>query len=283
MSKSLRAVFQPEKFDVFPGVSNQEVFEGKWKKDRRLVLSNMSHAAYLAEEGVRSVMGRLGAEKVSFFEKEGAQAFLAEWPDKAILAFRGSEPQEDEPSGLLDRLVARVTDRLGINFDPTLVGFLGNDVLADIQFTKGSFDALDNVRVHKGFRKELNKLWQNVKSRLDELSTTACWCTGHSLGAALATLAGMRFEFEEVVTFGEPRVGLGLESAFKGKRHIRVVNGDDPVAKVPPPSFGYKHHGELVRIADPGGAKDFRFDHSIVYYSENLEEVARQAGQPNAT
>ena len=87
----------------------------------------------------------------------------------------------------------------------------------------------------------------------------------------MATLAGMRYPFEEVVTFGEPRVGSNIDIAFKAKSHKRYVNGNDPVTKVPPELFfGYDHHGEPVRIFDPGGRTDFRYDHSIVYYSENL-------------
>ena len=49
----------------------------------------------------------------------------------------------------------------------------------------------------------------------------------------MATLAGLSHEFEEVVTFGEPRVGAGVGRHFRAGNHVRVVNGDDPVTKVP--------------------------------------------------
>jgi len=91
----------------------------------------------------------------------------------------------------------------------------------------------------------------------------------------MATLAGIRYRFKEVVTFGEPRVGLNIGSAFKGDGHTRIVNGDDPVTLVPPEAvFAYEHHGDLVSVRDPDGSADFRFDHSIVYYVENLKALS---------
>ena len=96
--------------------------------------------------------------------------------------------------------------------------------------------------------------------------------TGHSLGGAMATLAGMLHSFEKVTTFGEPRVGIHIDKAFKSNSHIRYINGDDPVTKLPPELFyGYEHHGNPIHIADSDEETDFRYDHSIIYYSENLK------------
>lgn len=40
-----------------------------------------------------------------------------------------------------------------------------------------------------------------------------------------------------------------------------------------PPEWplGYDHHGVEMRITDLGGATDFRYEHSTIYYSNNLK------------
>ncbi|CAA0842747.1 alpha/beta-Hydrolases superfamily protein [Striga hermonthica] len=65
--------------------------------------------------------------------------------------------------------------------------------------------------------------------------------TGHSLGAALATLTGHDVGKEfggmvTVVSFGGPRIGnkaFREELEKNGTRVLRIVNADDPVTKVP--------------------------------------------------
>jgi hypothetical protein len=89
----------------------------------------------------------------------------------------------------------------------------------------------------------------------------------------MATLAGMRYPFEAVTTFGEPRVGINIHDAFIAKNHIRYVNGNDPVPKLPPERpFGYAHHGDLKPINNHNNENSFLYDHSIIYYSENIKQ-----------
>jgi triacylglycerol lipase len=280
MDKSFKAVFSPQKFIPFPSVSNGTEFKHQWQTNRPWVLSNMSHAAYLDEAEVLRLMRILGATNTFAYDHDGAQAFLAVWPDKAILAFRGSQPQENQPTAKITDLLEQVSSKLGFGFDPEWFKSLMdpnsfklriNDVLADLKITKTPFD--NETDVHRGFLAEIDKLWS--ASILPDLENHATgipvWFTGHSLGAAMATLVGMRYPAEEVMTFGEPRVGQNIAQAFKSKRHTRYVNGDDPVTKVPPQdSFDYEHHGVEVKIRDSDEGTDFRFDHSIIYYSENL-------------
>ncbi|CAN0887215.1 Phospholipase A(1) DAD1, chloroplastic [Linum grandiflorum] len=82
--------------------------------------------------------------------------------------------------------------------------------------------------------------------------------TGHSLGAALATLAAYDIKMElkrtssapatmiTVVSFGGPRVG---DKRFKqqldkeGIKVLRIVNSDDVITKVPPGFDGGDHSG----------------------------------------
>ena len=272
MTKSLDAVFHPEKYPPMPKVKDLADFNQKWVVNRAAVLANMAHAAYLDKTRLSELIKRLGVNDLHVFDKQGAQAFLAVWPDKAILAFRGSEPKEDSDN-TTDSSPGEALAKLFFSaFDPVHWKFLRNDVLADLKFKKRTIDEQNGVEVHRGFLDEVDKLWSEILDRLrQETVGVPVWVTGHSLGAAMATISGLRYPFEEVITFGEPRVGCKLERAFRAKSHIRYVNGDDPVTKVPPDiGFGFDHHGTVVRICDPDGSTDFKYDHSIVYYAQNL-------------
>ena len=282
MAKSFDAVFHPERYSPMPKVRDSSDFERKWAINRPAVLANMAHAAYLDSNKLTELIERLGASKPLIYDHKGAQAFLAVWSDKAILAFRGSQLKERETpasTSARGRTVANFFLSLfskGLRellANKRLWELLVNDVLADLSFKKRPTDEDPNVAIHSGFLGEVDKLWkEKILPDLREIPVDVkVWATGHSLGAAMATIAGLRYPFEEVVTFGEPRVGSGIERAFQAERHVRYVNGDDPVTKVPPKLvFGYEDHGEVVRIKDPDGSTDARYDHSIVYYAQNL-------------
>jgi len=274
ISKSLSAVFSPQKYTPAFIDSGETDCEKLWQKNHVWFLSNMAHIAYFDEETIKTFMAPLSA--TTFFHNiDGAQALLAVWEDRAILSFRGSQPLEnaaDDSGGLGFFSRFRISCFHRIQLDPHSLRFLSNDVIADLSFRKIGFNGMENVKVHSGFLGEFNKIWGSVSANINEYARNIpVWVTGHSLGGALATLAGMSYAFENVITFGEPRVGYHIDKTFKAKNHIRYVNGDDPVTKVPPELlFGYDHHGEVARIEDKDGQTDFRYDHSIVYYSKNL-------------
>jgi len=150
--------------------------------------------------------------------------------------------------------------------------FINNDILAVLKLIPITFDHYDDVMIHSGFLEELNKLWPKIKRDIQQhVGDRPISATGHSLGAAISTLAAMRYPFEDVITFGEPRVGSKIGIAFKAKNHLHYVNGKDPVPTVPPEFiFDYKHHGVEKNILVKDGEADVRFEHSIVFYSENL-------------
>lgn len=118
--------------------------------------------------------------------------------------------------------------------------------------------------VHQGFHLAINAVWEAVRNHLSQLkeSGRTLWLTGHSLGAAIATLAADRiagegsFEVKGLYTFGSPRVGDG---SFKSRlvergiaaRTFRFVNNSDIIAKVPPGVL-YTHFGALKYIDNAG-------------------------------
>lgn len=117
-----------------------------------------------------------------------------------------------------------------------------------------------NVRVHRGFQKNLDLLWEEVNHwRATLPPIKGVILSGHSLGGAMAILAAHRLrlaheQVASVVTFGSPRVGgegfaesytaMGLE-----ERTWRVVWGGDLVTKLP--VLGYRDVGQAVPIGSP--------------------------------
>ena len=145
MIKSYDAVFHPEKFPPMPKVRDLADFDKKWVINRAAVLANMAHAAYLDEIKLTELVNRLGASDSYFFDKHGAQAFLAVWPDKAILAFRGSQPKEDSPNTTDNSLDEPLVKLLLSGFDLEYRKFLRNDVFADLNFKKRAIDEQKGV------------------------------------------------------------------------------------------------------------------------------------------
>lgn len=274
MSKTFEAVYAPHRFP--PAIIENNVdFENLWQTNQKLALASLAHIAYFNETKLRSFTEQLGANKTFFYDHQGAQAFLALWDDKAILSFRGTQPIETDGShhrrlSFFRRLRLKFLWHLPLN---TLsLRYLNNDILADLKFIPTRFDGRNDVLVHRGFLGELDKIWPGILKNIEEdTGGLPVFVTGHSLGAAMALLAGSRHSFENITTFGEPRTGINIDKAFQSNSHTRYVNGDDPVPKLPPEIlFGYEHHGTTMNIQDADGSTDIRYDHSIIYYSENL-------------
>jgi pimeloyl-ACP methyl ester carboxylesterase len=89
---------------------------------------------------------------------------------------------------------------------------------------------------------------------------------GHSLGGAVATLAGLDFTARgwpaHVTTFGEPRLGNAAFNAYintrfnitanhTSNRFHRVTHAGDPVPLLPLEEWGYEMHSEEIFIAQP--------------------------------
>lgn len=164
---------------------------------------------------VEAAWRSVGFDPPVFWNREGSQAFAAASPARrlAVLAFRGTEG--DDPSDL-----AADADTIWSPWKP-------------------------GGRVHQGFAHYLELLWPDVAAWL------ATWpgqliLTGHSLGAALATLAASRLadrrDTLELITFGSPRVGdEELTRTLAGIRISRFVDCCDLVTQMPPEVMGFRH------------------------------------------
>ena len=220
-------------------------------------LANAATLAYEGRDTIEKYAKQWGFPKFRFFDdiKDKAhpngsdtQAFLMASESTIILSFRGTESKKD---ALVD---------------------------ANIKHVKGPVG-----RVHKGFHTALHSVWEDIAKTIWEWrhdnqvnladlikkggsigsgKAETLWVTGHSLGAALATLATSELVLDMdrpvrgLYTFGCPRAGnkefaRAFNQEFK-ERAFRYVNNNDLVTRIPPRALGYAHVGNMNYFTTEG-------------------------------
>jgi hypothetical protein len=195
-------------------------------------LAEASALAYVPDpEVVRRALAGAGFGEVTFHSARSTHAFVADDGRTRVVVFRGTEHLDLE------------------DFRTDLSMILARDPRA------GS--------VHRGFAEATDLVWSGISARLAEGGDRPVRFAGHSLGAALATLAAARHGSGALITFGSPRVGdADFRDAFPVPA-FRVVNLADIVCRVPPPP--YRHVGLRCYLGadgrprlDPGRRERFR-------------------------
>ncbi len=188
-----------------------------------LLCAEMSRLAYAPERIVRQSLATIGFEFGPWLGgsagARGTDGFVATSGEGGltIVAFRGTEP------GKLDDLIADL------------------DALPAEWGDGGS-------RVHAGFLRAFGPVRGAVRAALDGRGQVIF--TGHSLGAALATLAAAdhRRRQPALITFGSPRVGDRRFARLLGGLTVhRVVDCCDVVARIPPARFDLESVATLLR------------------------------------
>ena len=182
------------------------------EKAQLLVFANIAAITYEDPKTANTKFKAIGCTIVEFFDIENAQAYLLKNSDGIhVLSFRGTEVTE--PS----------------------------DILADLKSGK-NIEAVGG-KIHVGFKGEINKLWPTIEKAVANIDDL--YVTGHSLGAAMATIASGRMQSKVValVTFGSPRVGNTEYVNSLTFTHYRVQNNCDDVTKVPFKLMGFAHYG----------------------------------------
>lgn len=112
----------------------------------------------------------------------------------------------------------------------------------------------DGGNVHAGFAGAFASIGGEIAAWLEQQAPGASLTlTGHSLGAALATLAMSRWHARRLVTFGCPRVGdAAFAATIAAATATRYVDCCDIVCNVPPPGLGYADAGTM-RYIDRNG------------------------------
>jgi triacylglycerol lipase len=142
--------------------------------------------------------------------------------------------------------------------------------------------------VHEGFLGTYSSIRKEIEESLSELNGgTAIYVGGHSLGAAIATLAvpdiemKMNMKVASAYTFGSPRVGddafAKAYNAKFGARSFRIVNTSDIVTAIPFPApimgkiGGYFSHVDTP-IDINVQKEDLEQNHNMKTYLERIVE-----------
>jgi triacylglycerol lipase len=239
-----------------------------------LLFAKLSGIAYLDQnEGGEEQFAQLGFTS-AFYDVNGSQAYLLKNGNDIVVVCRGTQPTE----------FADIKSDLDARMVPSSTG-IGH--------------------VHRGFKTSIDNIWPQLQESLEVFGKTrTVWCTGHSLGAAMATLIAYRLQRTETMpnpqalfTYGSPKVGnrkyiRAMEDI--GLLHFRFVNNADIVARVPLWPFKHfggmyymNHWGNLRSLTWKQGFKDiwrgflkgiakkeinFFSNHSITRYAKNLEQ-----------
>jgi triacylglycerol lipase len=258
-----------------PGEADDFFRDGLDFSNLAVLCAEMARLAYVKDEGRLTdylVKGGFHFESAIGYDKTGTQAFIAGseiTADRSILliAFRGTEG--DDPSDLLSDADLRKT-----SWSDYRGSYIGE--------------------VHNGFAKALadGNVLSQVTSAIDALETKYALIvfTGHSLGAALATLASAYFQSthwadkSRLFSFGSPLIG-DTEFATKigAMSHQRFVNCCDLVTRIPPESLGFVHtgklhyidrHGKLIESPD----SQFISEDRLMAAGEYIKEYAYKIG-----
>lgn len=195
-----------------------------------LLFAELSSICYYNTAIAEPLVARLGFDTVTYYERDGAQAYLFAGETDSVLACRGTEPNE------------------------------WNDIRADANATSALAETVG--KVHSGFKQEVDDLWPELEQALID-NQNALWFTGHSLGGAMATICAGRCFLSHIssmpsglFSYGSPRVGDKRYINYCDINHIRWVNNNDIVTRVPPAWLGFRHGGREMYLDANGHIRD---------------------------
>ena len=188
------------------------------------VCAELSEQSYENESAFKKFLFErvLMHTELKHFDVDGAQAYGIVMPQFIMIVFRGTQPTEF------------------------------SDIVADIKAWPKESDTVGMV--HAGFKGELDKIYPQITRWLRSHRDQKLVITGHSLGAAMATLFAAR-QYQQgldvkLYTYGSPRVGNSkFAKQFENIPAYRFVNTNDVVCTVP---FLYTHVGELHYMSYTG-------------------------------
>lgn len=130
--------------------------------------------------------------------------------------------------------------------------------------------------VHSGFKILFDRIWPQIEPFINDIPGPFIY-TGHSLGAALATMAAARKTPDLLYTFGSPRVGNdAFRDQLKHPTHIRITNHHDIVTLLPQKveplkPFDFRHCGQFVYLDEKGE----------VQHNPSLDSLANEHWAPD--
>ena len=234
--------YSAAKADLLTPWKRGNYFSQDEAKQTSSLCAELSRLAYCRKEPgfafdadtIRPVLTNFGFAQFGFFESpnaatKGTHCFTSVGPD----------PDSGKQVGIV---VFRGTDA----DDPTDIGDDADFILKDWQC---------GGKVHTGFARALEEVRPALTNAVQAMDMPILF-TGHSLGAALATLAASLYKGTAKValyTFGSPRVGNSafVDTLAKAESY-RFRDCSDIVTRVPLPEMGYAHVGP-ARYIDRNG------------------------------
>ncbi len=211
---------------------------GGYDKQNALIFAQLSDLAYQDKDEIFRELEQSGFYKHHFIDNSetGTQGFIAANDQHLLIVFRGTQ-------------------------------FHLKDLITDVKIKLVTADV---GKVHRGFFKAFNSIRGELELKIKEFQDNQqkIWLSGHSLGAAIATLAAMRLTLQEIsvegfYSYGSPRVGDG-DFVAALKRHLtdrsfRVRNNNDVVTRVPVAGIfllRYRHIDSLIYFDSQGKRRE---------------------------
>jgi triacylglycerol lipase len=197
--------------------------------EQSALFARLSNLAYQNPKEAQKLFKKAGFTDSMYYGNAGSNAYVLENETDIVIVCRGTEVKEWNDIKA-DLSIALVPSRTGIG------------------------------RVHRGFRTYTDKIWEPIKSHVASIKNKDLWITGHSLGAAMATLMARRCVLDislqvpkALFTYGSPRVGDRhyIDEFNTLVTHHRWVNDGDIVTKVPFAPI-YYHCGIMHHIGSDG-------------------------------
>lgn len=199
--------------------------------ERALLFAELAMIAYNDELEARRAATLVGFPEVRYFNDAGAQAFYFSNDQDAVIACRGTQPNE------------------------------WTDLRADVDAVAVLAETVG--KVHRGFKREVDRLWPMLEQALTD-NRKPVFFVGHSLGGAMAKICATRCKLstinsnpQQLFTFGSPRVGDRKYVKSVALEHFRFVNNNDIVTRVPPVWLGYHHSGHEIYFNRYGKIKKY--------------------------
>jgi len=181
-------------------------------------MARLSHHAYTGLKDFKKTFKK-DWKDIKMFSHGGTECYVLTCPKNYIVIFRGTEPTSWE------------------------------DIKADVQFRR-------KEGIHRGFKAALDDIWISlIQDYNKNANGKQLVVTGHSLGAALATLYSARINDPNSVcyTFGSPRTGTKKVVNKMLFTAYRFRNNNDIVTKVPPEFLGFTHKSDKTTYFDVDG------------------------------
>jgi len=151
--------------------------------EQSALFAKLSNQAYQDPNIAPKLFKKLGFTDTVYHAHKGSNVYITQNDTDVVVVCRGTEVKE------------------------------WNDVRADLSINL--YPSRSGVgKVHRGFRTYTDYVWEMVREDLSKIQNKTLWLTGHSLGAAMATLIARRCVLQgdisnptALFTYGSPRVG----------------------------------------------------------------------------